>query len=155
MLTDKYKSFIEKTSINLISSYEKATNKKYNPNDLNSIIDVIQFLNGDLIYVNDLYSKYKTDELLLTQSGNSFLIIIDKEHIEKKHIDAELDIKKSCFRMLWMYINEHIDNIGEEHDIIPNKIIYPQNDYISLQGILNIIKENNVQIQKKLKLERN
>lgn len=35
MLTDKYKNFIEKTSTNLINSYEKTTNKKYNPNDLN------------------------------------------------------------------------------------------------------------------------
>lgn len=152
MLTDKYKSFIEKTSTNLISSYEKATNKKYNPNDLNSIIDVIHFLNGDLIYVNNLYSKHKTDELLLIRSENSFLIIIDKEHIEKKHIDAELDIKKICFRMLWMYINEYLDKKGK---MVPNEIIYPQNHFINLQKLLNGIKKNNISTQKKLKLERN
>lgn len=93
--------------------------------------------------------------MLLTQNENSFLIIIDREYIEKQHGDVEQDIKKICFRMLWMYINEYIDNIEKEHVIIPNKIIYPQNDYISLQGILNIVKESNVQIQKELKLERN
>lgn len=139
MITEKYKSFIEKASTNLIGFYEEFTNKKYNSNDLNSIIDVVSFLNGNVIYIDGLFSKYKTDEVLLSKE-DGFTIIIDKEYRKTQIEDTELSIKKIIFRMIWMYINEYLEKSG---NIVSNKILYPQNHCINTQELLSFIEENN------------
>lgn len=143
MITEKYKIFIEKASTNLIGSYEEVTNKKYNPNDLNSIIDVVNFLNGNVMYVNGLFSKYKTDEVLLSKE-DGFTIIIDKKYRENQIEDTELSIKKIIFRMIWMYINEYLEKKG---NIVSNEVLYPQNHYLNLQELLSFIEENNKEIK--------
>lgn len=71
--------------------------------------------------------------MLLTQNENIFLIIVDKEYIEKQYGDTGLDIKKICFKMLWMYINEYID---KKDNIVADKIISPQNCCINSKELL-------------------
>lgn len=139
MITEKYKSFIEKASTNLIGFYEEFTKKKYNSNDLNSIIDVVSFLNGNVIYIDGLFSKYKTDEVLLSKE-DGFTIIIDKEYRKTQIEDTELSIKKIIFRMIWMYINEYLEKSG---NIVSNEVLYPRNHYLNLQELISFTEENN------------
>ena len=150
MLTNKTRNFIEKTVFNLIIDYEKATGKKYNPNDLESILDIVNFFNGNVIYLNDLYSKYETDEILLSKK-DGFTIIIDKEYRETQIEDTELSIKKIIFRMIWMYIEEYI---SDKNNINTNKILYPTQCNIKIEDLNNMIKTQNNQIKEFKKINK-
>jgi len=79
MLTDATTSFIEKIAFNLIVEYESATGKKYDSRDIDCILDVLHFLNGDIIFVDNLYSNYGEDEILLSKNETEFIIITDKK----------------------------------------------------------------------------
>ena len=50
-------NFIEKVSKRLIKNYESLSGKKYKNEDTNSIKDVVQFLEGEIIY-SDIKEKY-------------------------------------------------------------------------------------------------
>ena len=66
----------------MISRYEKNTGKKYNPKDINSCIDIINSLGGNVVYVNDLHTKYNMQKLLISENNNEFAIALDREYVE-------------------------------------------------------------------------
>ena len=135
MLTEKYKDFINNTVNKLIECYEESTGKKYNPNDINSIEEIVNFLNGKIVYVNDLFMNYGINEIVLSKENNEFIIAVDSKVLKKSYLET----KKSILKMLYMYINNQIDSDG----IIPNcTIIYPNENEHLYQDIMNYINKN-------------
>jgi len=149
MLNEKYKNFWEKISVESINVYEKETNKKYDFTSLESIIDYINFFGGHVIYT-DLFKKCNTDEMLVSQDNNEFLILIDKNYLNTQTKNIDLSIKKIVLRMFSMYIQECIIN----KEIESNKIIYPKNNYTEKLPIIfitsNIDDSERKDLEKKL-----
>ena len=135
MLKDKDRNFIEKTASKLITDYEKTTGKKYKPNDLESTVGIVDFLGGEVVYLDNIYSKYGTDEILLSLK-DGFLIIIDKEYREQQIENTETSINKIIFRMVWKYLEEYIK---EDSNVNNTKVLYPLDKNISEKELLEMI----------------
>lgn len=115
-------NFMEKISKNLIYYYELYTGKKYNNTDINSIKDVVNFLNGEVLYV-DIKDEYKVDKMLYLKENDNFVIIIDKSLLKKKFISNQKEI---ILDMMWKFIQTNI-----HFDLYANALIYPENSDIN------------------------
>ena len=141
-LSYKDASFIEKTVADLIKSYEKSTGKIYNPLSVKSITDVVNFLNGKIVYSN-LKEKFDIIEMLYLEDEDKFTIILDES--TKKEGLFETGCRKNILRMLWMYIDFHIS----DNKWLDNTIIYPENSNINENEIRELLKKNVKKYMKK------
>lgn len=134
-LSYKDASFIEKTAVDLIKSYQNSTGKIYNPLSVKSITDVVDFLNGKIVYSN-IKEKFDIIEMLYLENENKFAIILD-ENIKNKGL-FETGCRKNILRMLWMYIEFRVSN----NSWLDNAIIYPENSNIKENEIKDLFDKN-------------
>lgn len=134
-LSYKDASFIEKTAVDLIKSYQNSTGKIYNPLSVKSITDVVDFLNGKIVYSN-IKEKFDIIEMLYLENENKFAIILD-ENIKNKGL-FETGCRKNILRMLWMYIEFRVSN----NSWLDNTIIYPENSNIKENEIKDLFDKN-------------
>lgn len=127
-------NFMEKISKNLIYYYELYTGKKYNNTDINSIKDVVNFLNGEVIYLN-IKEKYNIDKMIYLKENDNFVIIIDKSLLNKKFISNQKEI---ILDMMWKFIQTNI-----HFDLYANSLIYPENSDINEIEINYLLNKNN------------
>lgn len=121
MLTEKRKDFIENFAKKAIETYEETTEKKYISNDINSVVDFINFFNGKVTYI-EFNEQYNTDVACIIQEDDSFIILIDEKYLNE---NKKADVIKLIFKMFWMYSEKRLRN-----DIKANKLIYPQNNFL-------------------------
>lgn len=139
MLTEKRKDFIESFSKKSINAYEDGTGKKYIPNDINSVVDYINFFNGKVIYVK-FNEQYNMDGACITKEDDSFIILIDEKYLKE---NKKVDIIKLIFRMFYIYSDNRLRN-----GIEPNKLIYPQNHFLFHYEIAEgLIEKNNTKVK--------
>lgn len=141
-LSYKDASFIEKTVADLIKSYQKSTGKIYNPLSVKSITDVVNFLNGEIVYSN-LKEKFDIIEILYLEDEDKFTIILDES--TKKEGLFETGCRKNILRMLWMYIDFRIS----DNKWLDNTIIYPENNNINKDEIRELLNKNVKKYMKK------
>lgn len=138
-LDAKTRAFIEDVADDLISRYEKNTGKKYNPKDINSCIDIINFIGGNVVYVNDLHTKYNMQELLISENNNEFTIALDREYVEDNTKISKRDLKDMVFRMVWFWIKE---NLRKDWNIESNRILYPKQSEVNVNELKDFIEKN-------------
>lgn len=138
-LDAKTRAFIEDVADDLISRYEKNTGKKYNPKDINSCIDIINFLGGNIVYVNDLNAKYNVQELLISENNNEFTIALDREYVEGNTKISKKDLKDMVFKMVWFWIKE---NLRKDWNIESNRILYPKQSEVNVNELKDFIEKN-------------
>ena len=129
----KDSNFMEKVSKNLIYYYELYTGKKYNNTDINSIKDVVNFLNGEVLFL-DIKDEYKVDKMLYLKENDNFVIIIDKSLLNKKFIGNQKEI---ILDMMWKFIQTNI-----HFDLYANSLIYPKNSNIDENEIRELLDKN-------------
>ena len=149
-LPDKTANFIETTARNLIKTYEDATGKTYDYKNVSCIEDVANFLGAKIIYLNNMYSKYNTEEMLISNDKPSFTIIIDKEYKKNRYTEDNINfsesLRSSILRMVWMYFEARFGNYAND-----NTLLYPANSNIELEEIYDMIKEQEKNPKRKLK----
>lgn len=138
-LDAKTRAFIEDVADDLISRYEKNTGKKYNPKDINSCIDIINFLGGNVVYVNDLHTKYNMQELLISENNNEFTIALNREYVEGNTKISKKDLKDMVFKMVWFWIKE---NLRKDWNIESNRILYPKQSEVNVNELKDFIEKN-------------
>ena len=132
-------AFIEDVADDLISRYEENTGKKYNPKDINSCVDIINFIGGNVVYVNNLHTKYDIEELLISEENNEFTIILDRRYVEDNAKIPVRDLKDIMFRMVWFWFKENLKN---DWSIESNKILYPKKSEVIVNELEDFIEKN-------------
>lgn len=138
-LDAKTRVFIEDVADSQIKLYEKKTGKKYNPKDINSCIDFVNFVGGKVIYVNYLRTKYNIKEMLISEDNNQFTIVLDKEYVEDNARIPERDLKQTIFRMVWFWYKE---NLRKDWNVESNKILYPKQSEVNVNELVDFIEKN-------------
>ena len=126
-------NFIEKVSKRLIKNYESLSGKKYKNEDTNSIKDVVQFLEGEIIY-SDIKEKYNINKMIYLKENDKFVIIIDKSFKNNKMIAEEKEI---ILDMMWKYLQSCI-----HFNLHANTLIYPENSNIDENEIRELLDKN-------------
>lgn len=134
-LSYKDASFIEKTAADLIKSYQDSTGKIYNYLSVKSVTDVVDFLNGKIIFSN-IKEKFDIIEMLYLENENKFTIILD-ESTKNKGLFKN-GCRENILRMLWMYIDYRISN----NNWLDNTVIYPENSNIDENEIRELLDKN-------------
>ena len=126
-------NFIEKVSKNLIKNYELFSGRKYKNEDINSIKDIVQFLEGEVIYL-DIKEKYNINKMIYLKENDKFVIIIDKSFKNNKMIAEEKEI---ILDMMWKYLQSRI-----HFNLYANTLIYPENSNIDENVIRELLDKN-------------
>lgn len=126
-------NFIEKVSKRLIKNYESFSGKEYKNEDINSIKEVVQFLKGEVIYL-DIKEKYNIDKMLYLKENDKFVIVIDKSFVNNKLISEEKEI---ILDMMWKYLQSNI-----HFNLYANTLIYPENSNIDENEIRELLDKN-------------
>lgn len=150
-LDAKTRTFIEDVADGQIKLYEEKTGKKYNPKDINSCIDFVNFVGGKVVYVKDLYINYNIKEMLISEDNNQFTIVLDKEYVEDNARIPERDLKQTIFRMVWFWYKE---NLRKDWNVESNKILYPKQSSINVDEIVYLIENNLDPKVKRLKMKK-
>ena len=132
-LSRRDENFIEKVSKNLIKNYELFSGRKYKNEDINSIKDIVQFLEGEVIYL-DIKEKYNINKMIYLKENDKFVIIIDKSFKNNKMIAEEKEI---ILDMMWKYLQSCI-----HFNLYANTLIYPENSNIDENEIKKLIDKN-------------
>ena len=132
-LSRRDENFIEKVSKNLIKNYELFSGRKYKNEDINSIKDIVQFLEGEVIYL-DIKEKYNINKMIYLKENDKFVIIIDKSFKNNKMIAEEKEI---ILDMMWKYLQSCI-----HFNLYANTLIYPENSNIDENEIRELLDKN-------------
>lgn len=128
--------YLDDIADKLISYYEKQTNKKFNTRDLDSCIEFIKWLNGDVVFCSMLNDRYGINGAVVNKSDDSFVVFVDQSSF-KSNIDIEKNVINIIYRMLWFHIRTWVTekNMSDEEKQT-NRLVYPKMDGLTVDELL-------------------
>jgi len=136
MLNENLIQFINQTSKKLIKEYELRNNVKYDTQDFDCIVDIVNSLNGEIKYVKDSYEKLAS-YIICIGNNDAFTIILD----DKLNQNKDLEERELFFILIGMYLSKITQN-----EIKSEEIIYPIDKNVNIDNILKVIDENNSKV---------
>ena len=81
VLDARTRAFIEAAADVCITNYEKSTGNKYKSSNINCVLNVLNFMEDNLVYVNNLKEKYNINKMAVAGDGYKYMVVIDYDYI--------------------------------------------------------------------------